>query len=284
MGEVTTTVRKVLSITAVAAVALPALASGQSWRDVTMSRQLQGDDAVRVNVEYGAGRLTVGAIDEGLLYRMNLRYDEDAFEPVAELDGDRLRLGVESVRRNVRTRGRQSGRLDLELARGVPMDLDLEFGAVRADIDLGGLVLTGLDLSTGASQSIVDVSEPNRGSMSTASFEVGAAEFTARNLGNLNAERIDVDAGVGSLMLWLTGEWERDAQVSIDMGLGSLELMVPEGLGVRLRKDSFLTALDSEGLVKRGDVYESLDYDDADRRVTIDLDAAFGSVKVVWVR
>jgi hypothetical protein len=284
MGEVTTTVRKVLSITAVAAVALPALASGQSWRDVTMSRQLQGDDAVRVNVEYGAGRLTVGAIDEGLLYRMNLRYDEDAFEPVAELDGDRLRLGVESVRRNVRTRGRQSGRLDLELARGVPMDLDLEFGAVRADIDLGGLVLTGLDLSTGASQSIVDVSEPNRGSMSTASFEVGAAEFTARHLGNLNAERIEVDAGVGSLMLWLTGEWERDAQVSIDMGLGSLELMVPEGLGVRLRKDSFLTALDSEGLVKRGDVYESLDYDDADRRVTIDLDAAFGSVKVVWVR
>jgi hypothetical protein len=284
MGEVTTTVRKVLSITAVAAVALPALASGQSWRDVTMSRQLQGDDAVRVNVEYGAGRLTVGAIDEGLLYRMNLRYDEDAFEPVAELDGDRLRLGVESARRNVKTRGRQSGRLDLELARGVPMDLDLEFGAVRADIDLGGLTLTGLDLSTGASQSIVDVSEPNRGSMSTASFEVGAAEFTARHLGNLNAERIDVDAGVGSLMLWLTGEWERDAQVSIDMGLGSLELMVPEGLGVRLRKDSFLTALDSEGLVKRGDVYESLDYDDADRRVTIDLDAAFGSVKVVWVR
>ena len=284
MGEVTTTVRKVLSITAVAAVALPALASGQSWRDVTMSRQLQSDDAVRVNVEYGAGRLTVGAIDEGLLYRMNLRYDEDAFEPVAELDGDRLRLGVESARRNVKTRGRQSGRLDLELARGVPMDLDLEFGAVRADIDLGGLTLTGLDLSTGASQSIVDVSEPNRGSMSTASFEVGAAEFTARHLGNLNAERIDVDAGVGSLMLWLTGEWERDAQVSIDMGLGSLELMVPEGLGVRLRKDSFLTALDSEGLVKRGDVYESLDYDDADRRVTIDLDAAFGSVRVVWVR
>jgi hypothetical protein len=284
MGEVTTTVRKVLSITAVAAVALPALASGQSWREVTMSRQLQGDDAVRVNVEYGAGRLTVRAIDEGLLYRMNLRYDEDAFEPVAELDGDRLRLGVESARRNVKTRGRQSGRLDLELARGVPMDLDLEFGAVRADIDLGGLMLTGLDLSTGASESIVDVSEPNRGSMSTASFEVGAAEFTARHLGNLNAERIEVDAGVGSLMLWLTGEWERNAQVSIDMGLGSLELMVPEGLGVRLRKDSFLTSLDSEGLVKRGDVYESLDYDDADRRVTIDLDAAFGSVKIVWVR
>ena len=40
------------------------------------------------------------------------------------------------------------------------------------------------------------------------------------------------------------------------MGLGSLELLVPEGLGIRLRKDSFLASLDSEGLIKRGDVYE----------------------------
>ena len=86
------------------------------------------------------------------------------------------------------------------------------------------------------------------------------------------------------MTLALTGRWQRDAHLSIDMGLGVLELRVPEGLGLRLRKDSFLTSLDSEGLVKRGDVYESLDYDAADRKVTIDLDAAFGRVKIVWVR
>ena len=153
----------------------------------------------------------------------------------------------------------------------------------KADLDLGGLALTDLHLSTGASESEVDVSEPNTARIRTARFEVGAAEFTARNLGNLNADRIEVDAGVGSLTLGLDGRWRRDAEVSVDMGLGSLELLVPEGLGVRLRKDSFLTSLDSEGLVKRGDVYESLDFDDADRRVTIDIDAAFGSVAVVWI-
>jgi hypothetical protein len=36
--------------------------------------------------------------------------------------------------------------------------------------------------------------------------------------------------------------------------------------------------------VKRGNSYESLDWNQASRKVTIDLDAAFGSVKVVWVR
>jgi hypothetical protein len=274
--------RRVLTIAAVAAIMTPALAAGQSWRTVTTSRQLESNDEMQVFVEYGAGRFTVRSIDEGLLYRMNLRYDEDRFEPVNDFSGDRLHVGVESTRRSINIRGRQTGSFELELARGIPMDLDLEFGAVQAEIDLGGIALTDLDLSTGASESLIDISEPNTAQMTTASFEVGAAEFTLQNMGNLNAERIELDAGVGSITLGLGGRWQQDTRLDIEMGLGSLELRVPEGLGVRLRKDSFLTALDSEGLIKRGDVYESPDFEDADYRVVIELDAAFGSVSVVW--
>ena len=269
---------------AAAAVLLPAMAEGQSWNTVTMSRQLEDSEEIRVSVEYGAGAFTVRSIDEGLLYRMNLRYDEDKFEPVADFSGDRLHLGVETIGRSVSLKGREAGELELELARGVPMDLDLEFGAVKADIDLGGLALTDLDLSTGASESYVDISEPNPLQIGTATFEAGAAEFALHVLGNLNAERIDVDAGVGHITLGLEGRWRRDAELSIDMGLGALELVIPEGLGIRLRKDSFLTSLDSEGLIKRGDVYESPDFEDAEHRVEIDLDAAFGSIEVKWVR
>ncbi len=279
----TGTMRKPIVAAVAVLLALPATGEAQSWRTVTMSRQLEGEDDIRVSVEYGAGVFSVRAIDEGLLYRMNLKYDEERFEPVAEYSSDHLRLGIESLHRGIDVGKRNAGELRLELARGVPMDLDLEFGAVKADLDLGGLSLTDLDLSTGASESTVDVSEPNPSRMESARFEVGAAEFTARRLGNLNADRIELDAGVGSITLGLDGRWERDARVAIDMGLGSLELRVPEGLGIQLRKDSFLTALDSEGLVKRGDVYESLDFDTAERRVVIDLDAAFGSVAVVWM-
>lgn len=276
--------RNVVVVAAVAAMVMtPVLAQGQEWRTVTMSRQLESNDEVRVQVEYGAGRFTVRSVDEGLLYRMNLRYDEDHFEPVADLSGDRLRLGVESRGRSIRVGKREAGQLDLELARGVPLELDLEFGAVQADIDLAGLALTELALSTGASESEVTVSELNPVRMSRATFEAGAAEFTVLQLGNLNTDRIEVDAGVGSITLGFDGRWQRDARVDIEMGLGSLELRVPEGLGVRLRKDSFLTSLDSEGLIKRGDVYESLDFDDAEHRIEIDLDAAFGSVSVVWI-
>ena len=276
-------IRTMMLAAAAALVMIPAGAEAQSWRTVTMSRQLEEYDDLRVDVRYGAGIFSVRSTDEGLLYRMNLKYDEDRFEPIANFSGDRLEIGVETRHRGLDIDTDEAGELRLELARGIPMDLDLEFGAVKADLDLGGLALTDLDLSTGASESAIDISELNPSQMETASFEVGAADFTIRNLGNLNAARIAVDAGIGSLKLGLDGRWQRDARLGIDMGLGSLELRVPEGLGIRLRKDSFLTSLDSEGLVKRGDVYESLDFDSAERRVVIDLDAAFGSVSVVWI-
>lgn len=275
---------RVLVAAFAAAACLPAPTAAQSWRTVTMSRQENGEKKLNVKVTYGAGTFSMSPAAAGLLYRMQLRYDEDTFKPRAEYEGDELRLGVDQIGKSVRLgKSHSGGTMNLELARNVPMDLDLAFGAVRADLDLGGLSLTRLKLSTGASESKVDISRPNAIPMELAKFEIGAADFEARHLGNLNADHIQVSAGVGKVTLWFDGNWQRNADVKLDMGVGSMELRFPRGLGVSLHKDSFLTSLDSQGLVKRGDRYYSLDWDTAKRRIDIDLNAAFGSVDVVWV-
>ncbi len=256
----------------------------QSWRTVTMSRQWAGEESLDVRVQFGAGRLTIEPAGPGTLYRMQLRYDEESFEPVANYDEGRLELGVHGTKSNFRWGKRGAQEMDLSLARDVPMALRVEFGAAEADLDLGGLRLTRLDLHTGASESRVDVSRSNPVRMARATLEVGAADFRVRNLGNLNAEEITVDAGVGHVVLDFQGEWQGDATVSVDMGLGALELHFPEGLGVKLVKDTFLTSLDSEGLVKRGDAFYSVDWERARHRVTVTVDAAMGSIDVIWVR
>jgi hypothetical protein len=274
----------------------PGALAGQSWRDVTLSREASGEESLVVAVKYGAGRLRIGSAD-GQLYRMQLRYDEENFAPLANYassgrrlslgrgQGGRgeLRIGVESVGKNVLPgKDRFGGEMELDLARGLPMELEMDFGAVQADLDLGGLALTDLELSTGASETRLDVSSPNRARMPTALMEVGAANFTATRLGNLNAAEIEVSAGVGKVRLELTGDWQRDASLSVDMGLGSLELVVPEGLGLRLTRETFLTRLDPEGLVKRGDSYYSTDWATAEHKVDVTINAAFGSIKVLW--
>ncbi|MBT8395619.1 MAG: hypothetical protein HKO65_11145 [Gemmatimonadetes bacterium] len=264
-------------------ISLPQVLEAQSWRSVTMSRQVSAEEGIDVRIRFGAGRLSIGPGEPGTLYRMRLRYDEEAFEPVADYEGGRLDLGVDGTRHRFRWKKDDTQEMDLSLAREVPMNLDLEFGAVSAELELGGLQMTGLKVQTGASETRIDISSPNPIRMSQASMEVGAADFHARNLGNLNTESLQVDAGVGNVVLDFTGKWQGDADVSVDMGLGALELRFPEGLGVRLKKDTFLTSLDSEGLVKRGDSFYSLDWETAEYRVTVEVDAAFGSIDVVWV-
>ena len=60
---------------------------------------------------------------------------------------------------------------------------------------------------------------------------------------------------------------------------GWLIILGKEGL-----LNTFLTSLDSEGLVKRGDSYYSLDWDEAQYRVTVSVDAVLGGIDVVWIR
>ena len=262
----------------------------QNSQTVTTSQKLEDTDEKRVSIEFSAGRLAIRPIDEGLLYRLKLRYKKDYFEPVTDLSGNRLHLGVERIRKGFRGifNWNSSGggnEFDLELTREVPMDLHINFGAGSAELDLGGLALTGLEFNTGASESRIKVSAPNREQILKAQFNVGAADFQLEQLGNLNAEDIEINAGMGSFEISLDGSWQRDALISIDMGVGSLELHVPEDLGFQLLKNSFLTSLDGvRNLIKEGNAYYSLNWDEADRNVTVDLDGALGSVTVRLIR
>ena len=81
---------------------------------------------------------------------MQIEYDEDVFRPLAEYEGSSLRIGTESLGRRFRLiRDRGAGKMELALSRDVAMDLNMDFGAVRADIDLGGIPLTRLEINTG---------------------------------------------------------------------------------------------------------------------------------------
>jgi len=259
-------------------------ASGQEWQTLAVSRHPSGETELDVTVQYGAGRLEIERADQEMLYSLRLRYDPEAVQSITEYEEGRLRVGVESLRGHHGVPWKGSGELSLALGPGRPIDLTVEFGAGDADLNLGGLSISGLTVRTGASDARLDLSTANPVPMRLASFEVGAASFEAHGLGNLNAESIEVSAGVGSATLDFAGEWQRDAHVSLHMGMGSLQLLFPAGLGVRLEQGGFLASFDGEGFDQRGDVHYSPDWDTAERRITVDIQAAFGSTTADWIR
>jgi len=258
----------------------PTVTAAQELQTLAVSRRASGETKLDVSVRYGAGRLQVIDSDSGLLYSMRLRYDPESTRSIAEYEDGRLEVGVQARSGLPGAYGEDGGELALALGRDREIDLTVEFGAGELDVDLGGLSLHNLAVKTGASDSRVNISSPNPVALSRASFEVGAASLEVREVGNLNVERLDVSAGVGSVTLDFNGDWRQDAEVSLRIGMGSLELSFPADLGVRVEQSGFLASFDGGGLVKRGDAYYSADWDTAEHRVLVDIEAAFGSTTV----
>ena len=270
-----------LALSACVLVLLPQDASAQNWQTVTASRATNREELLRVDLEYGAGRLDIAPGTAGTLYRANMRFDANSFRPRVTYANNRLHVGVQG--NDGKAHKPRNGHLDLKLAPNVPLDLELKFGAVEANLELGGLRIRRGEISTGASKTMLRFSRPNSERCELFELHVGAAKFHAIGLGNLNAERISLEGGVGEVVLDFTGTWRADTQASVQMGLGSLTLQLPRRLGVRVSKEGFLAPFDSQELVKRGNVFYSQNWERAEHKLSLDIEAALGSIKVVWV-
>lgn len=251
---------------------------------VTWSRQVTDEEHLEVDVDFGKGKLAVGRGEANLLYRAVFDYDEAFAIPKHTYGNGRLDIGIDT-RRQGRFGVRRSvdSSLNLWLPGGIPIDLRLDFGATEADLNLSGIPIRRLEFNTGASKSELRIDEANRERMASASFNVGAAELTVRGMGNLRAERVTVKAGVGSVTLGLEGDWPRDARVSVEMGLGALEVRVPADLGVRIHQESVLASIDAEGFDRRGRSYLSRNWATAERRIQLEISAALGDIDIVRI-
>ena len=273
---------RALILAGLAAAVWPLAADAQDWRDVTSFRQRSDETRLDVRVRYGAGELLIRRGEPGELYRVNLRYDSDIFDPVTEYEAGALEVGIEGRGRDLRLRNAEAGELRLQLSPDVPLDLDLDFGAGEADLDLGGLHVASLDVETGASDTEIRFTEPNAGPCDRLKVAMGAAGFAVRGLGNAGCRSLRIEGGVGELTLDFEGAWRDDIDAEVTMALGSVTLVIPEDIGVRVEKAAFLTDFDRTGFEKRDDTYYSDGWETASRRLTIELKGAFGSVDVRW--
>lgn len=264
----------------------PAGLHAQTWKTVTATRQVTDEEELRVRVEYGAGVLDIRRGGAGLLYSALLQFDEEHVAPKTEYESGQLVVGLSAAEsRGVDPDDWSSDTsLELALAPGLPLDLDMNFGVGSAELDLTGLSVRRLVVNTGASKAVIRVEEVNPEPMESAEINVGAADLRVWGVGNLNVEQLTVKSGLGSVLLRLDGQWPRNAVLHVGMGLGALDIQVPRSLGIRLRRPgSFLASIDTEGLEKRGDFHQSANWDSAERRVEIEIAAVLGSVDVEWI-
>lgn len=131
----------------------------EKTRDETLLVEKDKAEKLEVDINLGVGELIVkkGAKDwvEG-----TAQYNIKKLAPQVHynLNGKTGNVEIEHKgSKNIRL-GKMKNTWDIELNEDIPMDLSIETGASTAELDLRGLQLENLDIETGVSDLLVDLS------------------------------------------------------------------------------------------------------------------------------
>ncbi|MFQ6674021.1 MAG: hypothetical protein ACE5GH_04470 [Fidelibacterota bacterium] len=172
-------------------------------------------------------------------------------------------------------------KLEVRLPKQVPLDVRMELGLGEALLDLSNLTVSGMKLDAGFSSVTISMSTPNPVSCRKVTFETGLGDFSATGLGNLRAKTFRLKVGLGSADVDLSGERVEDMKGEIEVGLGSLDLILPKDTNIRLSIDrSFLSSVDVDDLEHRGDEWISPRWEHERPTFELEISVGLGSVDV----
>jgi hypothetical protein len=195
--------------------------------------------SVRVEIKMGAGELKIGGGATDLL-DAQFTYNVLAWKPQVEYStgGGEGRLSIRQPAGTGGASGNVRYEWDLRLSDRVPLSIDVQMGAGRADLTLGKLSLTNLDLKLGAGETIVDLTGDWKNDL-TAHLQGGVGEATLRlprdvgvqvraagGIGAINAH--DLKKEHGAYVNDAYGKSPVTLHVAIEGGVGQINLELAE--------------------------------------------------------
>lgn len=225
----------------------------------TESHQVNLSDAesVRTEIIMGVGILKIsGGADE--LLESNFSYNVGSLKPGIQYTvNDGLgQLIIQQPKNRVTPMGNISNEWDLRLNNNIPIDMNIDFGAGEANIELSNLNLTSLDIEIGAGEVTLDLSD-------------------SRSLTDL-----DIEMGVGEALVDLTGIRENDLNATIEGGIGDLTLRLPSDVGVRVDVEKGIGDIKANNLKEDGNAYFNDIYGKTNVTLSFDIEIGMGDIKL----
>ena len=243
---------------------------------------LEGDDAVAdISLAFGAGSIDLqpGAVDA--LLTGTAEYNVEDFKPEVDINGDNVTIsqGDLNVHGIPEFQDDLINNWDLQFG-SAPFFLRINAGAYTADYELGGLALTGLEITDGAADVDLKFSEPNLTEMETLTYNTGASNISLEGLGNANLSELIFRSGAGSYTLDFSGDLQRDMTISIESGISSVTIIVPDGVAAEVVFDGGMSNVTyDDGWDKDGSTY-TLAGDGYTLTITVKLGAGNLELKV----
>ncbi len=257
---------------------------------------LTDEKEVKVSIEAGYGTVDVAKGDGATLLNANIESEgEQQLEDIISYSkrGGVGYLGV-SINADKETRGErgshsitfngfESNYWNMRFTDAIPISFDMELGLGKGIIDLTNLRVKDLNLSAGASSVTLNFGAPNKNVIEDMTIESGLSKFQGQGLCNANFNHLKFEGGVGSYVLDFGGELKKEVDVDIEVGLGSLTIIIPEEIGAHIiYEKNWISHIDLDRSIseREDDNYYTSNYASAKGRMNMRVEAGLGTVKI----
>ena len=198
--------------------------------------ELDDSELVRLDLNMGAGdlRITDGAAK---LVRADFAYSVPSWKPEIRYtrSGKQGVLRISQPGKNHATFGNTKYSWDLQLNKKVPFNLDLNFGAGQAKLDLSSIDLRGLELNMGVGKLDVDLRGTPKQSYNV-SIHGGVGEATVRVSAD-SAVWAEAPGGIGGINVrglqhedghWVSSSYDREGnkiRIDVQGGIGQVNII-----------------------------------------------------------
>ena len=274
-------------VLAAAAVLLPVSVSAQQWRTIESARQLTNTELTQVTLTFAGGNFELRPLPGALLYQLQLHYDEQAADAVNEFEpGDhQLRLGLAKANMGLRAlramKHNESSSMTVGLNPSVPMDLEINLGGAKGDVELGGMRLKSLAMQFGLVGTTVRFSLPNQMVMDELTLDVGLGGVEVQDLGNANVSQINISGGMGGVSLDFGDHVTRNVKINSDVAFGGLKIQLPSSVGATVQADTKLASFKPQGFNQVNGAWFTPNWNSTSIHVTIVANAALGTLEVM---
>ena len=201
-----------------------------------------------LTLSFAGGKLHVGAGAEAALVDGTVTYNVPDFKPEISISGNNVRMtqGDLTLRGIPNFEDTAINIWDLNLA-AVPMDLHIKCGAYSGTFELGGLKLQRLTIADGASDVNLSFSSLNQTELDLFEYTTGASSVSMHQLANANIDSMTFRAGAGSYTLDFSGTLQRDMTVTIEAGISSITVVIPDGVRAEVDFEGGLSSVTTRG-------------------------------------
>jgi len=112
-------------------------------------------------------------------------------------------------------------------------DLELDVMQGGADVELGGLWLSDVDLRFTQGGGAVRFGKPLHQPAESMVIQFSQGGGAIEGLGNASPKKLDVSFSMGGGNIDLRGPWQRDAEITIDQSMGGVSLRLPSDVVLR---------------------------------------------------